>query len=308
MRSGVVALGKPATLSVGRAGLPGWSKCEVRSTFDLRKNRTSAVIGTRFMAHCAQSAYVQARLQARHGERPTDGDWLQLEGARTVDAFLERTGAMGLVRFTERIGDSRDTHVVELRLREARRAYVAEVADWMPPSWRRATLWAGYLPELPAISHLIAGKPVPNWMRADPLLALLADATQADRSDLLADIGFAPLGLVDREPVRIAEIWIAQWRALWPTMTRNERDHLQRLLDFSLRHVRAARASAKNIVEPPSSRQQLSITMIRLFRAAHATPASAFAHLALVALDIERLRGGLVRRLVLQGNGASEAA
>jgi len=43
-------------------------------------------------------------------------------------------------------------------------------------------------------------------------------------------------------------------------------------------------------------RWKLAHALTRMFRERGGTPSAAFCHLALVAIDIERLRGGLVRR------------
>ena len=53
-------------------------------------------------------------------------------------------------------------------------------------------------------------------------------------------------------------------------------------------------------------RRDLAQTVTRLFRRHGGTPVAVFCHLALVALDLERLRGDLVRRALFEP--AKEAA
>jgi hypothetical protein len=55
-------------------------------------------------------------------------------------------------------------------------------------------------------------------------------------------------------------------------------------------------------------RHALALTLVRLFRKHGGSPAAVFCHLALVALDLERLRGGLIRRRVFAPGNAKEAA
>ena len=93
--------------------------------------------------------YVQARLQARHGERMDEAHWHALEGAQSFLTYLDRTRSTPVSRFTELVPADASAHLVERRLREARRGYAEEIASWMPASWRRAVRWAALLPELP---------------------------------------------------------------------------------------------------------------------------------------------------------------
>ena len=73
---------------------------------------------------------MQARLQARHGERLDEGDWRALEAARSLDQFIDRSRATSLRRFTERLNASMPSHAIERVLRNGWRDYVAEVAGW----------------------------------------------------------------------------------------------------------------------------------------------------------------------------------
>ena len=55
-------------------------------------------------------------------------------------------------------------------------------------------------------------------------------------------------------------------------------------------------------------RRDLAHAVTRLFRRHGASPAAVFCHLVLVALDLERLRGGLVRRRLFEPASARQAA
>ena len=119
------------------------------------------------MSVSPQWSYVQARLHARHGERLQEGDWRLLEAARSVDQFIERARASSLRRFADPLNARMTSHAIERTLRATWRAYVAEVASWVPAEWRAAVLWTSQLPELPLID-VRAGASAPavaaRWM------------------------------------------------------------------------------------------------------------------------------------------------
>ncbi len=147
--------------------------------------------------------YVQARLQARHGDRLQEADWRALEAAQTADAFLERSRATSLRRFTEQLSAGMSSHAIERALRGAWRAYVDEVAGWLPTAWRPAVLWTALLPDLPAIDALLKGE-APAWTKQDPALALFTETDPAQRLAALQDSPFAPLLPAEDESIRSA--------------------------------------------------------------------------------------------------------
>ena len=122
------------------------------------------------MSDSPRWSYVQARLQARHGERLHEADWRAIEAARSIDQFIERARASSLRRFTERMNARMSSHAVERMLRDTWRAYVAEVANWVPAAWRQAVLWTSLLPELPIIDALAQGRSA-EWVEQDPAFA-----------------------------------------------------------------------------------------------------------------------------------------
>jgi hypothetical protein len=249
-------------------------------------------------------SYVQARLQARHGERLSETDWRALEAAKAFDHFIERSRATALRRFTEHLNAGMTSHALERVLRLAWRGYVAEVAEWMEADWRPAVLWVGSLADLPTIDALLRGD-VPAWVGRDHALAGFAGDTIAERIVALEKSPLAPLLAGKGREATLPRRWYAQWRVLWP------RDAETRGLDQLAAAVRTyfellARAGAKETSAP--YRRDLMRTLLRLFRRHSAAPAAVFAHLALTALDLERLRGNLVRRRLFAAESAKEAA
>jgi hypothetical protein len=250
--------------------------------------------------------YVQARLQARHGDRLTEGDWRALEAARSLDHFLDRTRATALSRFAAPLNAAMTSHAIERLLHAAWRGYVAEVAAWLDRDWRQAVQWAALVPDLPAVDALLKGD-VPAWLKDDTLLAAFAEGEATQRLARLEKSLFAPLvPAPDREPSLVRR-WAAHWRSLWPRLGKADTSVLHELTSLVAAH-NAQLALAMPPATSPPYRNELMIGLTRLFRRHGATPVAVFSHLALTALDLERLRGGLVRRALFAPARAREAA
>ena len=238
--------------------------------------------------------YVQARLQARHGDRFAEAGWHALEAAQTVDAFLDRSRGTAMRRFTEQVSAGMSSHAMERVLRGAWRAYVNEVAGWLPTAWRPAVRWTALLPDLPAIDALLKGE-APAWTKQDPALALFTETDPAQRLAAMQNSHFAPLLPGEGESIPLGARWARHWRALWPKQNAADSAALNALAHAVQTHVeRLAHAGAPET--SATHRRDLEKTATRLFRRHDASPTAVFGHLVLTALDLERLRGGIVRR------------
>jgi len=239
-------------------------------------------------------SYVQARLQARHGERLTEGDWRALEGARSLDQFIDRSRATSLRRFTERLNASMSSHAIERVLRKGWRDYVAEVTSWSAADWRPAIAWTAPFPDLPAIDALLKGE-APRWAKQDAGLVAFLE------SERRTALGKSPLKVLFPAPKREQTLvlrWYAHWRSLWPQGAA-ERYALTTLAKTVGAYVaRFDRAGPQDVSAP--YRRELAQKITRMFRRHGGMPAAVFCHLALVALDLERLRGALVRRRLFE--------
>jgi hypothetical protein len=245
-------------------------------------------------------SYVQARLQARHGERLTELDWRALEAARSLNHFIDRSHATLLRRFSDRLNAGMSSHAVERALRSGWRDYVAEVASWCAPDWQAAILWCAPLPDLPTLDALLRGE-VPRWVQQDAMLAAFIELERGATSNK------SPLNALlpgpKHEPT-LAGRWYAHWRALWPQGAR-ERRALTVLAETMKAHV-----ARLDLAGPQDTsvayRRALAQGVTRMFRRHGGSPVAVFCHLVLVALDLERLRGGLARRALFAP--AKEAA
>lgn len=248
--------------------------------------------------------YVQARLQARHGDRLQEGDWRTLEAARSIDQYLERARATSLRRFTEPLNAGMSSRALERVLRAAWRHYIAEIAAWGAPNWRAAVMWAAHVPDLPAIDALLRGE-APPWTQQDPVFADFLEGDAARRAAGLAKSPLSPLLPAGGREQTLPRRWYAHWRSLWPRRAIEQR-LLTALAETVAAHVeRLGRAGAQETSGP--YRRELARAVTRMFRRHGGSPIAVFCHLVLVALDLERLRGGLVRRLLFAPERAKES-
>lgn len=252
-----------------------------------------------------QWGYVQSRLQARHGERLQEGEWHALEAARSIDHYIERSRGTPLRRFTAHVNARMSAHAIERALRAAWRAYVADVARWVPREWQRAVLWAAHLADLPGLDALLRGE-TPDWTRQEPAILFIADSEPQLRIAHLEKTPLAPLVTETANGRSLTSRWYAHWRALWPVQTAATR-RLAVLTDVIRRHIERLALIGPQESSAPH-RQDLALRLTRMFRHSSASPVAVFCHLALVALDLERVRGGLSRRQLFESGDVREAA
>lgn len=239
--------------------------------------------------------YAQARLQARFGERPDESLWRKLEAAPEPAAALEIALSSGLERWVAGIAPHADSHEVEITLRARWRDCVSEVSAWMPGRWQPALLWTRDLAHLPAFCYLArGGTPLP-WMRRDPVLQSYARADPEKREAMVRESCRSFLGLAGEDagrtdlpanplPAQIREAWLKEWRRRWPRWgDTSSLEDLARLIEAAMRQPAAM------------GRHDLARKLRSLFRRSALLPAAAFIYVAFAALDIERLRAGLLK-------------
>jgi hypothetical protein len=243
------------------------------------------------MIEAGSLEYASARLAARHGERPDEGLWRRIETLRDFAAVVTTVRASNLAPWITGIGTDALPHAVEAAMRRRWREIVAEVADWMPPAWRDAVRWCALLADFPVLLHLAhRGAPLP-WIADDPEYGDVAQCALKDASEAAAQLTIAAAG----GPRRLQDAWRAEWTRKLPSgaLAGTQLAALVTLLDAH----RAAFAGT-----PRSAgwreRRALQARITSLFHRASVDPAVAFIHLALRALEYERLRGELLTRRV----------
>jgi len=208
--------------------------------------------------------YALARLGARHGQRPDEAAWRRIEGLRGYAPALEETRRTALRAWLVGITADSSASQVEGTLRVQAQSMVHEVADWMDPAWRAAVEWCAVLPDLAALQHVARGGAAPTWLDA------------------------APEGLALDHPRALGQAWFAEWQRRLPRRAdiEGEDDALPAFAALLRQQLAGGLAQ----------RAALRARLILLLRRAGLQPAAVFIHLALSALDWERLRAELLRR------------
>jgi len=190
-------------------------------------------------------------------------------------------------------------HQIERILRGHWRNLVAEVAAWMPDEWQPAVRWCAVATDLPVVQHLARGGASLAWMPDDGVYRELCEREAAGFGAAPAEGPFAPLSAAWPEPVRIGSVWRAEWRRRLPVSAGDDATLLDELARVLHLHFNAFHDPAVRDGWP--LRRALEARLTLLFRRAMLDPAVAFIFLALTALDLERLRGELVRRAAFPG-------
>jgi hypothetical protein len=226
--------------------------------------------------------YAHARLSARFGNRADEAAWRRIETIRDIGPMLDAVRASPLAAWVARFPADAGPHAVERAMRSHLRERATAIAAWMPPAWRAATAWCAMLVDLPLLQHLARGGAAPRW---------LDDEEPAHREALLA---FLAIAAVKADPDRLGRAWREAWQRRLP-----ERNGASGLLAEFTRLIDAHLAAFADpgLVDGWAERRRLQAGLARMFRRATLDPAVAFIFLALSALDFERLRGEILRRI-----------
>ena len=217
-------------------------------------------------------AYAQARAQAQHGSRLSAETWSLLESSVGLSQFLHHVRGTALAPRVEHFSATTSPHVIERFLRREWRDEVDSAVRWVPARWRPAVAWTAGLAELPSSGYLEHGGEPQPWMAEDPVLSAVA----AGQEPTPSGDGFAG--------------WLRQWRLLWP----DEGD------------AEAALGKLVSLVEKYGIRREgdgaddwrsrLEARTVRILRRHRDQPVTVFCHLLLCALELHRLRQGLLQR------------
>jgi hypothetical protein len=239
--------------------------------------------------------YAQSRLQSRFGEFPDDLLWQKFDDASEPAAALEIAQSCGLRRWVAGITPHADGHEIEIVLRARWRDCVTEIASWMPCRWRPALMWVRELADLPALCYLARGAAPLPWMFDDPVLQVYARADSITRETMLREDFRAFMGssseTLDQAvlqampgPSQISQAWLEEWRRRWPRWSDTASfENLVRLFDAAMKQPAVI------------GRTELLRKLRSLFRCSVLHPVLVFIYIAFAALDVERLRAGLLK-------------
>ena len=247
----------------------------------------------------AAFAYVQVRLQARHGARPDETVWRHLQGTSDFANYLQLARHTPLRYWVTTLDPGQDSDDIEGELRRLFRRHVDEVAGWVPPAWRPAVLWVRRLPDLPALQFLLGGEPVPAWLQHDAELHALGCLPVASRPELMEQSDCTVFLNAYRAGVPFPDAWISHWRMLWPRTARQDRG-LEKLSQALHRYLRVMQADSCDSAQTRC--ETLHVQLVSAFRRYSFQPAAVFSYLALTALELARLRGDLLVRQLFATN------
>jgi len=237
--------------------------------------------------------YACARIAARFGARPDAAAWRRIESVRDLAAMLDAARATPLRPWTAGLSAEANPHAIERVLRGHWRALAGEVATWMPRRWRPAIEWAASAPDLPALAAWRRGGRPPQWFADDPVYRLWNSEAAPETpgaAGALAALGPA------HDVGELTHAWRAELLSRLPDSHAAEAPLLGKFTQLVERSIGEMHAAPPGDGSPimRSLRERLE----RLFRRAMLEPSAAFVYLALAALDLGKLRGETMRRLV----------
>lgn len=247
--------------------------------------------------------YAHARTSARLAQRPGDRLVQQLRACRSVAAQLEAVRASPAAPYVSGVEGAGSIDSIEAAFRQQFRLRVTELADWSPDGWKPAIRFVATLLDLPALLQLSGSATPAAWLHSDPMLAPLARPDPLERRIGIAAghpwlrTAFEATARASTHPARLhptLQAWLRRWRALWPACTADERANLDQLVRILERHVLQFGTVA--VEDAGAARLALAAQVGSLMRHTATEPAALFAWLALLAIDLERLRGEFVTR------------
>jgi hypothetical protein len=105
--------------------------------------------------------------------------------------------------------------------------------------------------------------------------------------------------------VPLLDAWQDHWLRLWPKTSSKHAAALARIASIFMTHIQNQTVS--ELDDSSAERSRLEGQLVWEFRRSPMQPAAAFAHLALVALDLERLRGNIQYRVLFRKNPVKAA-
>ncbi|MFA7386471.1 MAG: hypothetical protein WCZ87_02285 [Thiohalobacteraceae bacterium] len=245
------------------------------------------------MADSGRYDYIQTRLQARHGQRPTAATWQRLTALRDLSLFLQTARSSGLRPWLEGFAPDTPPHRMEQLLRQRFRAEAQLVASWQPRAWQAATAWIAHWIDLPALGGLLRLEQPPAWMREDPDYGPLAELPRAARGEAMSHSRWAALAPAAGRSIDLRRVWFARWRRLWP----QQRDKQLELLATALQQqLPQGDATATSPAADAAAREHWRSWLKFRFRQHTRSPLTPMLYLFMLAQDVERLRGELLQR------------
>ena len=256
------------------------------------------------MSTSASFAYMQTRLQARHGMRPDERVWQQLQGTSGFANYLHAARRTSLHPWVSGLHPTHSNHEIEHSLRQQFRDYVDLVAHWLPAQWTGTIQWISLLPDLPAMQHLLQGEAAPAWMLNNPRLRPFTSENTAIRTQAMLDSSWREIVEAWQGGKPPVEAWLESWQHKWP---KPDRLHAGMTVLSGLLLSQTKMLQTESADTAQQQRETLTRRLHSAFRRFSFQPAAACTHIALTALDLERLRADLVSRALFPNIAETKA-
>ena len=247
------------------------------------------------MTVAAGFAYAQGRIQSRYGDRADSTVWLRLDTIHNLGGYLQAAQQTPLRPWILGINANHHSHDIELALRQKHRHHIDEVASWLPPAWRVPLRWINRLADLPALQYLMAGDEALTWMRSDPDIRAFTADDPTTRMQAMRSAGCGDLVDAWQQEQSLVTAWLSHWHGIWPR-SRPFEPGLTRL-EQAIQRQSSLNAHPREPTSP-SDYDALNDELRAIFRRHAFQPAGVCAYLAMIAIDLHRLRGSLMLRLL----------
>ena len=258
--------------------------------------------------------FSQTRLQARHGARPEEQDWLFVEAHSELAGYLNTARQTRLRPWVISLHANENHHVLEATLAQEYRLYIHDVSMWLPGPWQQAVQWTKWLVDLPSLQYLLTGNTAPAWMLEQPQLKSFVSGDTERRLQAMQETDCAVLVDGWMSGKSLIDAWTKRWQQLWGEVDEKQKRPMILLVETLKQEIDFASINAEVFSKRethtspgilPDGNQKFYIRLInvltKMFRRYRYQPVTVFIHLALVALDVERLRGGIVQRKLFPG-------
>jgi hypothetical protein len=172
----------------------------------------------------------------------------------------------------------------------------------MPGDWKKTLQWVKRLVDLPVLQYLVdGGEPLP-WMKSDPCInGFIADDPLL-RLQAIRRAGNRIMVDSWQQSGSILAGWLAQWGSLCPKSAHADRglQTLEILLHEQMSLQSSQQPSKQQQAAQPIDYEIMFDRLRLIFRRYAFQPAAVHAYLAIVALDLYRIRSDLIQRLFFQ--------
>ena len=249
------------------------------------------------MAGLSVLAYAQTRVQSRYGRRADSGVWLKLHNIQDLGSYLQTAQQTALRPWVLGLSPTHNSHDIEQALRQKYRQHVDEVSGWMPVKWQKPLQWIKCLADLPTLQYLLAGGEPLEWMKSDPSVSDFTGDDLQLRVQLIRNAGNEALVDSWQKNGSILSGWLSQWNSIRPKSIYVERgvEPLEKLLLEQMQLQTMQQGATL-----PTDYENMFDRLRLVFRRSAFQPAAVCAYLAIVALDVHRLRSDLMLRLFFQ--------